>query len=239
MAENQQIAVVTGAGSGVGQAVTLMLAERGWDVAAIGRRASALEETVGLAKKFKSKVIPFACDVGKEDDVAAMAKAVKEKLGAPSALVNSAGVNVPKRKLDVISNADFRSVIEINLMGTYWCVHEFLPMMRSAGRGTIVNIVSDAGVRATPAAGSSYIAAKFGQRGLAQAINLEERANGIRCCSICPGEINTPILDKRPVPPPPEARLKMLQAEDVARCVLLAIELPDRAVIEEMLVRPR
>lgn len=233
-----KLAVVTGAGSGVGQTVTLMLAERGWDVAAIGRRTSALEETVALSKKFKSKVVPFACDVGKESDVAAMAKAVQEKLGSPQALVNSAGINVPQRKLNVITNADFRSVIEINLMGTYWCVHEFLPLMRAGGGGTIVNIVSDAGVRATPAAGSSYIAAKFGQRGLAQAINLEERANGIRCCSVCPGEINTPILEKRPIPPPPEARLKMLQAEDVAKCVLLAIELPPRAIIEELLVRP-
>jgi NAD(P)-dependent dehydrogenase (short-subunit alcohol dehydrogenase family) len=152
--------------------------------------------------------------------------------------VNSAGVNVPQRKLSVLSNADFRSVIEINLMGTYWCIHEFLPMMREAKNGTIVNIVSDAGMRATPAAGSSYIAAKFGQRGLAQAINLEERANGVRCCSVCPGEINTPILDKRPVPPPAEARLKMLQSEDVAKCVLLAIELPPRAIVEELLVRP-
>src|SRR5262245_30039953 len=111
-----KLAVVTGAGSGVGQTVTLMLAERGWDVAAIGRRASALEETVGLSKKFKSKVVPFACDVGKESDVAAMAKAVKEKMGVPQALVNSAGINIPQRKLSVLANADFRSIIEINLM---------------------------------------------------------------------------------------------------------------------------
>ena len=104
--------------------------------------------------------------------------------------------------------------------------------------GTIVNIVSDAGKLASPKAGPAYVMSKFGLAGLTQAINAEERTQGIRACAIFPGDIDTPLLDKRPAPPGAEARAKMLQPEDVAACVLLAIQLPARAVVEEILVRP-
>ena len=119
------------------------------------------------------------------------------------------------------------------------CAQAFLPSMRRQKSGTIVNIVSDAGKLANAKAGPAYVVSKFGLTGLTQSLNLEERANGIRACAIFPGDINTPIVDLRPTPPPPEARLQMLQPEDVAECVLLAIRLPPRAIIEELMVRPR
>ena len=80
---------------------------------------------------------------------------------------------------------------------------------------------------------------KFGLAGLTQSINAEERANGIRACGIYPGDINTAILDLRPTPPPAETRQQILQPEDIARCVLLAIELPPRAVVEEIVIQPQ
>jgi NADP-dependent 3-hydroxy acid dehydrogenase YdfG len=80
---------------------------------------------------------------------------------------------------------------------------------------------------------------KFGMVGLNQAINAEERGNGIRACAILPGDIDTPILNKRPAPPNAEARARMLQPDDIADCVLLAVNLPTRAVVEELLIRPR
>ena len=122
------------------------------------------------------------------------------------ALVNAAGLNIPDRGLNVLQPKRFREVIDTNLTGSLLCTLAFLPAMRAAGNGTIVNIVSDAGILASAKAGAAYAASKFGQRGLTQSINAEERGNGIRACAICPGDINTPILDKRPVPPPPEAR---------------------------------
>ena len=75
--------------------------------------------------------------------------------------------------------------------------------------------------------------------GLTQAVNAEERPNGIRACAILPGDIDTPLLDKRPAPPNSEARARMLQPEDVADCVMLTVNLPPRAVVEEILIRPR
>ena len=92
---------------------------------------------------------------------------------------------------------------------------------------------------ASPKAGPAYVMSKFGLAGLTQSINAEERARGVRACAIFPGDIDTPLLDKRPAPPPPEARAKMMKAEDLAACALLCIQMPARTLIEEMIVRPR
>jgi NAD(P)-dependent dehydrogenase (short-subunit alcohol dehydrogenase family) len=111
--------------------------------------------------------------------------------------------------------------------------------MRERGAGTIVNISSEAGRQASAKAGAAYVVSKFGLTGLTQAINAEERAYGSRACCVFPGDVATPLLDRRPSPPTPEARAKMLQPEDVAACVWLALSLPSRAVVEEIVVRPR
>ena len=227
---SEKIAVVTGAGTGVGRAIAEQLHEVGFKVASIGRRKEKLDAAFGIA---------ISCDVANEAEVKAMAQSVRQQLGTPRVLVISAGLNVPKRSLAELSSDDFRKMIDVNLNGAFYCVREFLPMMRSAGGGTIVNIISDAGVQANAKAGGGYCASKFGLRGLTQTINAEERANGIRACSICPGDIDTPILELRPNPPSAEARKKMLRPEDVARCAMLAIELPDRAIVEEILIRPK
>jgi NAD(P)-dependent dehydrogenase (short-subunit alcohol dehydrogenase family) len=224
-----KIAVVTGAGSGVGRAIAVSLKEARWSVALVGRRKQTLDGALGT---------PFECDVANEKQVAAMAEAVKQQLGAPNVLVNSAGVNIPKRSLAVLSVEDFKYMIDVNLNGAFYCIHHFLPMMRSAGTGTIVNIASDAAIQGNAKAGGGYAASKFGLRGLTQSINAEERVNGIRACVLLPGDIDTTMLNLRPVPPTPEQRLRMLQPEDVARCALLVIDLPKRAVIEEILIRP-
>ena len=111
--------------------------------------------------------------------------------------------------------------------------------MRTHQSGTIVHIVSDAGKLASPKSGPAYAMSKFGLAGLTQSINAEERGRGIRACAIFPGDIDTPLLDKRPSPPSAEARTRMLRADDVADCVLLAISLPPHAVVEELVIRPR
>ena len=135
--------------------------------------------------------------------------------------------------------ADYHEMMDSNLNGAFYLIQAFLPTMRKQKSGTVVNIVSDAGRQASPKAGPGYVVSKFGMVGLTQAVNAEERPNGIRACAILPGDIDTPLLDKRPAPPNSEARARMLQPEDVADCVMLAVNLPERAVIEELLIRPR
>ncbi len=231
-------AVVTGAGSGVGQSVALKLVEQGWRVAILGRRPEALEETVKLAGSLAGQLLVCPCDIGNADAVAATGKRVFAEFKEVEVLVNAAGTNAPKRSLEVLSLEDYHLMIDANLNGAYYCVQAFLPQMRARRSGTIINIVSEAGKQASPKAGPAYVMSKFGMAGLNQAINAEEKPNGIRACAIFPGDIDTPLLDKRPSPPPAEARAKMMKAEDLADCALFVINLPARAVVEEMIVRP-
>jgi len=234
-----QKAVVTGAGSGVGQAVACKLAEQGWRVALVGRRAETLKETVKLAGSAGSQFLVCPCDIGDSTAVGLMAEKILKEFNEVDVLVNAAGTNAPKRSLEVLSLDDYHMMINANLNGAYYCVQAFLPQMRARKSGTIINIVSDAGKQASPKAGPAYVMSKFGLTGLTQSINAEERQNGIRACAIFPGDIDTPLLDKRPAPPDAKARQKMLQSEDVAECALLAINLPPRALVEEIVIRPR
>ena len=232
-------AVITGAGSGVGRAVAIALAKQHWRVALLGRTKSSLDETARLTGLKPQDVLVIPCHIGRVEQVQAMARAVFDQFKTVDALVNAAGTNVPKRSLEVLSFEDYHAMIDTNMHGSYYCVQAFLPQMRQRKSGTIVNIVSEAGRIASPKSGPAYCMSKFGQAGLTQAINAEERANGIRACSIFPGDIDTPLLDKRPSPPDATARSKMMQPEDIAECALLAINLPPRTIVEEILVRPR
>ena len=231
--------IITGAGSGVGQAIALKLAQQGWRVALIGRRAEALNETVRLAGACGSQLLVCPCDIGDPDTVAQMGQRVLAEFKNMEVLVNAAGTNAPRRALEVLSLADYRTMMDANLNGAYYCVQAFLPQMRAHGSGTIVNIVSDAGKLASPKAGPAYVMSKFGLAGLTQSINAEERAHGVRACAIFPGDIDTPLLNKRPTPPDDMARARMMKPEDIADCALLCINLPSRVIVEEMLVRPR
>jgi NAD(P)-dependent dehydrogenase (short-subunit alcohol dehydrogenase family) len=231
-------AVITGAGSGVGRAAALRLAQQGWRVALVGRRAAALEETARLSGA-PDRCVCCPCDIGDASAVAAMGQQVVQALGDVEVLVNAAGINTPRRALDVLSLDDYHAMMNVNLHGAYYCVQAFLPGMRARQSGTIVSIVSEAGRQASPKAGPAYVMSKFGLAGLTQSINAEERAHGIRACAIFPGDIDTPLLDMRPEPPAAAARARMLRPDDVAECVLLCITLPPRVIVEEMLVRPR
>lgn len=235
-----KVAVITGAGSGVGRAVAIALAKQNWKLAVLGRRAETLHETAQLARSYRSdEWLICPCDIGDRTAVEAMAQLVFKRFGCVEALVNAAGTNVPKRSLEILSLENYRRMLDTNLNGAYYCIQAFLPAMRQQKSGTIVNIISDAGVQASAKSGPAYVISKFGLRGLTQSINAEERANGVRACSVLPGDIDTPLLEQRPTPPTAEARQKMLQPEDLAECVLLAVNLPPRAILEELLIRPQ
>lgn len=234
-----QTAVVTGAGSGVGQSIALQLVRCGWRVALVGRRAEALHETVRLTGERADRCMACPCDIQDPAAVGALGRKVLDAFSTVEVLVNAAGTNAPRRSLEELALDDYRRLIDTNLNGAYYCVQAFLPSMRARHSGTIINIVSDAGKLASPKAGPAYVMSKFGMAGLTQSINAEERANGIRACAIFPGDINTPLLNQRPSPPDAAARARMLRAEDVAECARLCLELPAHVIVEELVVRPR
>merc|ERR1712232_243692 len=229
-----QKAIVTGGGSGMGRGIALAFAAEGADVVICGRRADALEQTVAAAADLEGTVTAMACD---QSDVTAAAKLVESahsKLGRIDILVNNAGTNIPQRKLKDLSVEDFHKVIDINLAGMFHFCHSVLPIMRAQACGTVLNVSSIAGLRASVLAGSSYCASKYGLNALGNTINLEESQNGIRCTNICPGETATEILDKREHPPPAEVRAKMVQPEDMGEVAVMAASLPPRVIIPHM-----
>ena len=234
------MAVVTGAGSGIGRAIAHRFAAEGWHVALVGRRAEALAATAAsIGHEAEGRVTLYPCDVSAPEAVAAMGAAVIERLGEVDVLVNAAGINVPQRSFATLSVDDWQAVLATNLHGAYYCVRAFLPGMRERRTGTIININSDVGKVARDLAGPAYVSSKFGLSGLTQQINAEERRHGVRACSICPRDVNTPLLDRRPQPPSPDERSRMLQPEDVAECVWLVATLPPRALVEEISVSSR
>lgn len=223
----------------MGRATALALIREGWRVALVGRRAEALAQTSELAGASDDRALVCPCDIGDPAAVEGIAKLVLSEFGKVDALVNAAGTNAPKRALSELSLENYRAMIDTNLHGPYFMAQAFLPGMRARGSGTIVNIVSDAGKQASPKAGPAYVMSKFGLAGLTQSINAEERSHGIRACAVFPGDIDTPLLEKRPSPPDLDARAKMLTAADIAECVLLCLRLPARAIVEELIIRPR
>ncbi len=233
-----QIAIVTGAGTGVGRATAIALAKRGWRVAILGRTQTTLDETRALCAAGE-RVVAHVADVGRNDQVERAVAAVSAQWGHVDVLVCAAGTNTPQRSIAAVSLEKYHELVDANLHGSFYAARAVLPGMRNRRRGLIVTVVSIAGKKASALSGVGYVVSKFGQGGLTQAINAEENANGIRACAVYPGDIDTPILLKRPNMPPPEARANMLTADDVAACVMLAVDLPERAVIDEIVVRPR
>lgn len=129
--------------------------------------------------------------------------------------------------------------MKINTTGAFNCMHAVMADMRSRGRGLIINIVSVAGLQHMQLAGLAYTASKFAQSSLGKYANIEAMADGVAVTNLYPGEANTPILDKRAVPPPQEKREKMIFPEDVGAMAVAIAKLPSRATVPEIVITPR
>ncbi len=233
-----QSALITGAGSGVGRAIAIDLAARGLRVALVGRDPTKLEETQGLLGDAANKSLVEPCDVGNRPAVNLMVDRVVQRFGGLDILVCNAGANIAKRRLSELDPDEWDRLITTNLTGAFNLAQAVLPTLRKQQGGLIIQICSIAGIRASELAGPAYSASKFGQNGLGWCIGLEERTHGIRSSVIHPGEIETPILDRRPVPVPAERRAQILQPEDVAHAVRFLADLHPRAHIPELIIKP-
>ena len=236
--QNKRV-LVTGGGSGIGLGIAMALAGEGCRVAIAGRNPSKLQQA---AARFTGQpsIVAQPCDVADRNDVERLFAALDAQKMLPlDILVNSAGVNVARRKMAELDPADWDRMMAINTNGAYYCMHAALPGMREKGEGLIINISSfDSGKRALLLAGPAYCASKFAMSALGTAVGLEERAHGIRVTNVYPGEVNTPILDQRPVPVPAEKKAQMVQPEDIAACVVTIARLPSRVVVPELVITP-
>ncbi len=237
MALTGKVALVVGGGGGIGLGITKALASEGCKVAVADCNEEALQDSA-KAGGTPSQLHTRLCDVTNRKQVAELFEWLNREIGPIDILVNSAGINIGNRMMANIDPADFDRVMEINTTGTFNCIYAAVPIMRKKRSGLIVNIVSLAGLRVMLLAGLPYCVSKFATGALGTFVNLEEAANGIKVTNIYPGETNTPIVDKRPSPPPPEKRAQMLQPEDIAACVVAVAKLPPRAVVPELVITP-
>lgn len=232
-----QVVLVTGGGSGIGRAIAEAFAAEGCKVVILGRTEATLSAAAASIQG-PHAVQAIACDVGDREQVAKVFADLQAGIGSPDVLVNSAGINVANRMMSNLDPADFDKVMNINVTGTFNCMHAALPAMREKKAGLIINVISVAGRRSMVLAGLPYCVSKHAQSALGTYVALEDSQNGIKVTNIYPGESNTPIVDKRPTPPPAEKRAAMLQPEDVAACAISVAKLPPRAVVPELVVSP-
>jgi len=233
-----KVVLVTGGGSGIGLGVAQAMAQEKCRVLICGRSAQTLE-TARSTFPIAANIRTASCDVADRGSITATVDALQQDWGTPEVVVHCAGINVPKRMLDNLDPEDFERVLSVNATGAFNLMHAVVPGMKAHGGGLIVNIVSVAGRRALTLAGLPYSAAKFAQRAIGDFVNLEHaEKSGIRVTNIFPGEVNTPIVDRRLVVPSAEQRARMLQPEDVAACVVTIAKLPPRALVSELVIVP-
>jgi NAD(P)-dependent dehydrogenase (short-subunit alcohol dehydrogenase family) len=237
MSLSGKTALVTGGGTGIGWGAAAALAGEGCRVAIVGRRLDVLK-AAAASWLGQPPMIVHECDVADRASVnAAFAWATKE-LGHIDILVNSAGINIKNRMMGNMPPEEWDRVLQVNATGVYNCMHAVLPQMRARKDGVIINISSISGRRAAALGGVAYNASKFAASALGISVANEEIANNIRVTTIYPGEVDTPILEHRPVAVTPERRAKMLLPEDLGAMVAAVVKLPPRAHVPELIIKP-
>ena len=234
----QPLAWITGGATGIGLATAMRLGTGGHRVLVSGRRAAELDQAVALLRGKGVTAHAQVLDVADSAAVSRVAEAIAAEHGAIDVLVCSAGTNVPNRYWDTLTPDAFAKVVAINLNGVAFCVAAVLPAMRRAGRGSIAVVSSWAGWRFTSFTGAAYGATKTALAPLVESLNDQEGRHGIRATLICPGEVATPILRSRPVPPSDEEIARMLTAEDVAEAVAYAMTAPAHVCLNEIVISP-
>ena len=232
-----QVAWVTGAGTGIGEAGALALARDGMTVVLTGRRKEPLEDVAKriAANGGKAQVEP--ADVADAAQVARAADAIGAVFGRLDVLVNNAGLNIPERRWSKLQPDGIQKIIGANLTGAFLVVQAALPLMRAKG-GVMIHTASWAGRFIGPISGPAYMAAKHGVVAMSHSINLEEGRNGIRSSVLCPGEVATPILRHRLPPEKPEDIARMLQSEDMSELIAFIARQPPHVCINEVVISP-
>ncbi len=231
-------AIVTGAGSGIGEKTAELLAGEGAKVVLVGRRLPPLQQVADRILATGGTAVAHSADLTVGAQAIAVAAFALDNYGRIDVLVNNAGFSSKVRSVRYVQPDEWDAVFKVNMEGVYRLTQASLPGMIERGSGTIITTSSMAALRPGVLGGAPYSAAKAAVRAFSHGLNSELRNQGIRATVIIPGEVDTPILMGRPSVPNAQARQTMMQAEDVARCIQLAATLPQRTVIEELIVMP-
>jgi len=233
-----KVAWVTGAGTGIGEAAAIALAEAGAIVILTGRRKEPLQAVADAIAKSQAKAVVKSGDLTKWTSVERIAAEIKTEFGRIDILVNNAGINVPNRTWERLDATAIDTLIQGNLTSAAYCARAVLPIMREQKDGQIIHTSSMAGRFISPVSGPLYTASKHGVVAMSHTINLEECQNGIRSTVVCPGEVATPIMALRDPPELPETMARMVQPEDMGSVFVFLACQPVHVCINEILVTP-
>ncbi len=233
-----QVALVVGGSSGIGLGIGKALAGEGMKVILASRNPDPQLDREP-SQEDSGSIHSMAVDATHRSQIDQLVQSVHERWGPIDILVYSAGMNVPKSTFSDMEPESMAQVMDVNALGATHCMQAVLPSMRARKKGLIINVVSLAGLRPLGLAGLPYCASKFAQSAVGHYANAEVLPDGVSVTNIYPGETETPILEKRPVPPTAEQRARMLQPEDIASVVVTVAKLPDRATVPELVITPR
>ncbi len=229
--------LVVGASSGIGRSIAVQFAREGARIVASARREERLQELLTELKSEGLSIHVHAADAASVTEMHSLAMKAVEWLGAIDILVYATGTNTPDRALTRLTPEIWNELITVNLNGAFNITHAVLPGMRARRSGHLIYIASISGLVAD-LSGAAYQASKRGLLGLAHAIRVEEKQNGIRTCAICPGLVDTDLIDRRPVKPSPEVMAKALRPDDVAEMALAVAKLPAHVTVPELQIVP-
>ena len=233
-----KIAIITGGSSGIGREAALLMAGEGATVIAVGRRQAPLDEVVAEIQAVGGKCIARSVDLLDGDAAAGLGAWAEAEFGRVDVLVNNAGYSSTVRSIRYVPPEEWDEVFRINVEAVYRLTQSVLQGMTERGEGTIITVCSMAALSPGPLGGAPYSSAKAAALNMMQYINNELRNTGVRASAIIPAEVNTPLLDKRAVAPPMEDRESMMGPRDVAEAILLCATLPQRTVIEQIVMTP-
>ena len=233
-----QIALITGAGTGIGRQTARQMAAEGAHVIVVGRREAPLTEVAKEIADTGGRATVHACDLEDAEAAAGLGAWAVSEFGRVDVLVNNAGHSSKVRSVRYVGQAEWNSVFDVNVNAVYRLTQAVLPAMIAQQRGTIITVTSMAAVNAGLLGGAPYGAAKAAAWSFMRSINAELRNEGVRACTIVPAEVDTPILDNRPLPPDADQRATMMQPEDVAQAITLCATMPARTIVEQITLWP-
>lgn len=239
---DDQVALVTGASSGIGEATSELLADEGAQVALAARREDELHDLADQIESMGSDAFVVPTDITEEEQVQAMLNDTVDEFGRLDMLINSAGVMLPEPAEDADTD-NWRQMIDVNLLGVMYATRAAIPIMQKQGNGHIVNVSSIAGRKASLNT-SGYNATKFGLNGFTKSVRKEVTQDEIRTTLIEPGVVDTELQEHIPDPEMKEEAQKWvksieaLTAGDIARSIRYAVTQPTHVSVNELLIRP-